>query len=678
MRLLYFDTSGTLKSKVFSSEIPDYAILSHTWDPNGHDVEFTYEDLMKNTGRDKAGFKKIMFCGQQAAHDNLDYFWVDTCCINQWNLSERSKEINSMFRYYQRAVKCYALLSDVTDPSATDPNVEPNTWKTSFRKSRWFRRGWTLQELIAPASVEFFSLSHQLLGNKADLEQVIHEVTKIPVDALRGRPLKEFSVDERIAWASNRETTEEEDSAYCLLGIVEVRMTLMYGEGKAEALRRLRLQIESTESTPFIVPFSRNSQFTGRESELTTLQKTLFVEGQTTRIAITGIGGIGKTQLALEMAYRTRQAYKDCSVLWVPATDIESVQQGYAQLAQRLQIPGWDDEKLDVKKLVKIYLSRESVGRWLLIFDNASDDSMWTTGAAGAGRLIDNLPASKKGCIVFTTRNEKTAKTLAQENVVKMPEIDAGIAWMMLNKYLSNRDLTNEQQEANLLLKELTYFPLAIVLVSVYISINNLTIKEYRMLLRLQDEKTVEFISQELKDEWQAHDGKHPLVAPWLISFEQIRKQNELAAEYLSFMACIDHRDIPLFLLPRVKDTSLRVLGEEHPDTLTSMANLASTYRNQGRWKEAEELQAKELEACSRVQAIWKGQNRDDDALQLINQCLELRIKVLGKNHPHTVSTMVTLRQWSGVDFNSLISQTGHTASSGDEQLVTGNIGEVS
>jgi len=120
MRLLYFDTSGTLEWVVFSSDVPPYAILSHTWDPKGPAVEFTYEDLVKDTGRDKTGFQKILFCGQQAACDNIQYFWVDTCCIDRWNLSELSNEVNFMFRFYQNAVKCYALLSDVPGPSTMD------------------------------------------------------------------------------------------------------------------------------------------------------------------------------------------------------------------------------------------------------------------------------------------------------------------------------------------------------------------------------------------------------------------------------------------------------------------------------------------------------------------------------------------------------------------------------
>jgi hypothetical protein len=204
---------------VFAKEdIPPYAILSHTWGSG----EVSFEDLVNNTGKKKAGYKKILFCGEQAARDSLEYFWVDTCCIDKRNLTELSRAINSMFNWYRKAVKCYVFLSDVSSPGMTNAEANQSTPEAALRASRWFTRGWTLQELIAPASVEFFSLQLQWLGDKRTLEQLIHDITGIPVDALQGEPLANFSVDERMRWAENRQTAEEEDSAYCLLGIFGV------------------------------------------------------------------------------------------------------------------------------------------------------------------------------------------------------------------------------------------------------------------------------------------------------------------------------------------------------------------------------------------------------------------------------------------------------------------------
>jgi Heterokaryon incompatibility protein (HET) len=240
MRLLYFDGSGRLTSTNFSRKIiPPYAILSHTWG----DDEFLFEDLVNGTGYGKAGYEKILFCGEQAAHDHVQYFWVDTCCIDKWNLRELSNAINSMFRWYKNAARCYAFLSDVSTPMA-DAQLHESTWEASFRKSRWFTRGWTLQELLAPASIDFFSLERQRLGDKDSLERQIHEITRIPVTALRGNPLDEVSVPERMAWMAGRQTMQEEDMAYSLIGIFGVSMEFRYGEGIERAVERLQEEME--------------------------------------------------------------------------------------------------------------------------------------------------------------------------------------------------------------------------------------------------------------------------------------------------------------------------------------------------------------------------------------------------------------------------------------------------
>ena len=240
MRLLYSNELGDLSLKDFKKdEIPPYAVLSHTWGSE----EVSYKELVGKSGREKAGIQKILFCKEQAARDGLQYFWVDTCCIDKRNPSEVSKAINTMFRWYRDATKCYVHLSDVSASKDSMINsLSSPVWEPEFRKSRWFTRGWTLQELLAPTSVEFFSVQGQRLGDKKSLEQQIHEITGIPVAALHNHPLDEFSILERMTWASKRQTTEEEDEAYCLLGMFGVTMPLVYGEGRVKALRRLETE----------------------------------------------------------------------------------------------------------------------------------------------------------------------------------------------------------------------------------------------------------------------------------------------------------------------------------------------------------------------------------------------------------------------------------------------------
>lgn len=241
MRLLRLKSDDDFELVTFTDNLPSYAILSHTW-TDGEEV--TYNELVVGTGKNKAGYAKIRFCGERAAHDGLQYFWVDTCCIDKTTSDELSTAINSMFRWYQRASKCYVYLADVQVPEeVTDVQVFRIAWEDAFRRSRWFTRGWTLQELLAPASVEFFSKEGKRLGSKISLEREIYEATQIPVKALQGQRLSEFSVDERMSWAAKRRTTVKEDKAYCLLGIFEVFMPLIYGEGEEHAYLRLRRKL---------------------------------------------------------------------------------------------------------------------------------------------------------------------------------------------------------------------------------------------------------------------------------------------------------------------------------------------------------------------------------------------------------------------------------------------------
>jgi hypothetical protein len=241
MRLLRFNKEGDLTlNEFFESDIPKYAILSHRWGAE----EVTFADLMNSTGKSKAGYNKIQFCGEQAIRDGLQHFWVDTCCIDKSNAVELQEAINSMFRWYRDATKCYVYLPDVSQSRTYLADTSNEAWESTFRKSEWFTRGWTLQELVAPASVDFFSKEGELLGNKASLERHICERTAIPISALRGSSLSNFSIAERMSWAASRETYRQEDKAYSLLGIFDVNMPLIYSEGKEKAMQRLREEIE--------------------------------------------------------------------------------------------------------------------------------------------------------------------------------------------------------------------------------------------------------------------------------------------------------------------------------------------------------------------------------------------------------------------------------------------------
>ncbi|RMZ80954.1 hypothetical protein DV738_g2498, partial [Chaetothyriales sp. CBS 135597] len=239
MRLLTFDERGMLKhTKDLITDIPPYAILSHRW--GADEDEILFDDVAKGIDTSKAGYAKVKFCAEQSKKDGLEYFWVDTCCINRNDAVELSWAINSMFKWYRNAEKCYVFLSDVSK----HPRNGHDTW-AQFRNSSWFTRGWTLQELVAPSSVQFFSQEWEELGNKKSLEFQLHQITWIAIEVLQGsRPLADISVDERMSWADRRTTRHEEDIAYSLLGIFGVHMPLIYGEGEGNAFRRLEEEIE--------------------------------------------------------------------------------------------------------------------------------------------------------------------------------------------------------------------------------------------------------------------------------------------------------------------------------------------------------------------------------------------------------------------------------------------------
>jgi hypothetical protein len=285
MRLI--DTKTLALKEFFGNQIPPYAILSHTW----HEEEVSFQDWAdQSSASQKKGYKKIFDVCQLAKKNGHDYVWVDTNCIDKSSSSELTEAINSMFKWYQSAQVCYVYLFDVPSPEAASksssessseddgprvtvheseasskvsgrrkPHLKGPGFSWYFRKSRWFTRGWTLQELLAPRDVVFYSNDWSLLGTKKSLRSDISSITQIDIQYLWKNayidselgvtriiqyavPLRKSSVSERLSWLSNRTTTRLEDMAYCMLGIFELNMPLLYGEG-SKAFTRLQEEI---------------------------------------------------------------------------------------------------------------------------------------------------------------------------------------------------------------------------------------------------------------------------------------------------------------------------------------------------------------------------------------------------------------------------------------------------
>lgn len=451
MRLLEWDNANgfRLTPHFKDEEVPRYAILSHTWGPDTEEV--TFRDISDGKGKDKEGYEKIQFCGEQARRDGLQYFWVDTCCIDKSDNTELSESINSMFRWYRDAAICYVYLSDIPR-SVVDNNGQSIQlpWESAFRQSRWFKRGWTLQELIAPKSVEFFDKNRQLLGTKESLERYIREITRIPTKALQeSNSLSHFTVTERFAWANTRETSRKEDEAYSLLGIFGIYMPLIYGEGRDHAFKRLREEIEKllkgklfhmllaviknephfiivkfltrtgTKHEKFtvtssLVTLSGVDRFVARENELAEIHSNLSSDGSRRIVVLQGLGGIGKTQLSIAYAKRYKGNYS--AIFWLNINDEDSIKQSYVSIAKHIlrehpsadQLNGIDMQNADhVIEAVKTWLCLPNNTRWLMIYDNYDNPKTKNNADPTAIDIRQYLPESDQGSVIITTRSSE-------------------------------------------------------------------------------------------------------------------------------------------------------------------------------------------------------------------------------------------------------------------------------
>ncbi|KAK4186942.1 HET-domain-containing protein [Podospora australis] len=247
MRLI--NTATLIFEEFIGSHIPPYAILSHTWE----DDEVTFSDFARPYRDRKAGWDKIAQSCRLALKEGLRYAWVDTCCIDKSSSAELTEAINSMFRWYGRAKVCYAYLADL------EPGKE-------MKDCRWFTRGWTLQELIAPKDVYFFDGNWKSIGTKVGMVATLSAITGINIAVLKGwHQLQDVAVAVKMSWAARRNTTRIEDTAYCLLGIFDVNIPLLYGE-EMKAFRRLQEEIikSTADFSIFAWKLPRPDTVTGR------------------------------------------------------------------------------------------------------------------------------------------------------------------------------------------------------------------------------------------------------------------------------------------------------------------------------------------------------------------------------------------------------------------------------
>jgi len=311
----------------------------------------------------------------------------------------------------------------------------------------------------------------------------------------------------------------------------------------------------------YVVPFGRNSSFVGRESIIDQLLQDLDPDrnrDECRRMALDGLGGIGKTQIALEIAFRLRETKTDCSIFWVQATDVASFERAYREIGRAFGVLRIDEDDADVKVLTRDFLSSGKAGKWLLILDNSDDvDILY-----GASNLASFLPFSLRGSILITTRNHAAAVRLAGKRSITIEPMSQTESLDLLSASLSDTQLIADTESALKLLSQLTYLPLAIKQASAYMQENQIPVTTYLEIYETSEEELIHLLSRDFQDEGRYQNTKNPIAATWSISFRQILKTDPLAADYLRFMSCLGQNDIPgAFLIQSSKSKEVEAIG---------------------------------------------------------------------------------------------------------------------
>ena len=380
------------------------------------------------------------------------------------------------------------------------------------------------------------------------------------------------------------------------------------------------------------------------------------------------------------------------------ASTSASFESGYADIAECLKLPGRTDQNADVKLLVQAALSQRESGHWILIIDNADDINVLSKRGNDSGSMVDYLPDSHTGSIIFTTRTRKAAISLAKNNIIQVNEMSRDNAMEVLRKTLLQIDLLSDESSVTRLLDILDYLPLAIVQAVSYINKNDISIAEYIKLCESSEEDMIEVLSEDFEDEGRYKDMKNPVVATWLISFIQICWQDKLAGEYLSFMACLVRQNIPRSLLPMARSkrraidaigtlTAYSFITKRKSDDLFDMHRLVhiatrNWLKQENKWRSWNQKALQQMNAIfpwpgHENRAVWtkylphaqtiitsidllggvelpskllyklaecsRKIGNYSKAEQLFRRALQLKEKVLGKGHPDTLGSMTGL-----------------------------------
>ncbi|KAH7125055.1 hypothetical protein B0J13DRAFT_598998 [Dactylonectria estremocensis] len=531
----------------------------------------------------------------------------------------------------------------------------------------------------------------------------------------------------------------------------------------------------------FILPFERDPDFVDRPDIMAWIKEQYT--GPVGRMALVGMGGFGKSQVAIQFAHHIRDTSPQTSVFWVHASSKPRFEEAYRSIADNLRLPSRNDPSVDVLGLVRDWLQREEAGPWLMVLDNVDDVNLFypnsSAGRDGARPLAVFLPKCRNGIILVTSRSMDAAEKLtgSHKAVYRISAMDDAQALQLFcNKLQGDSDKTATAD----LLDALDYIPLAITQAAAYINRRapRISVKTYLDAFRESDKKKGSLLNSDAGDLRRDETVSNSVVTTWQVTLKQIRRERPSAANLLSLMSFFNPQGIPEFvlhhykgdltenadgvkddedddefeddldvlrgyslvsvtatrdvcemhslvqfctrawlqvflwamsrhfpsgafetwptcqmLLPHIESmleeeppnedlqkwarnyraaeklgekavkTRVNVLGEEHPSTLTSMTNLALTYRNQGRWKEAEELQVRVMEtrktilgeehsntlsSMNNLAITYRDQWRWKEAEELQVRVMEVTKNILGEGHLDTLSSMANLASTYG------------------------------
>ena len=304
----------------------------------------------------------------------------------------------------------------------------------------------------------------------------------------------------------------------------------------------------------FYLPFQQNRQFVGRREEIETLKQKLLVHKDCQKVAISGLGGIGKTQIALQFAYYVKENYPEFSIFWVQVLSMETFERGCIGIATTLGMK--QENKEDIKQLVQQRLCSKTAGKWLLIVDNA-DDLDLLRGQEQTECILPYLPESDDGLTIFTTRHGAVAQYLVGNDVVEIGKMTAKEAMDLIEKSLLRKASPDNDEVVTNLLAELDYLPLAITQAVAYININKSSMSEYLRLLKNTEQDAIAIMSTDFGDRTRYQNMTNAVAKTWTITFNKILEQNALAADLLGFISCIEWRAIPYSMLPKASSEAL-------------------------------------------------------------------------------------------------------------------------